>query len=424
MVVRGTRRVAWGSRGALAALVVMTGALLGRAPSTSAAPGWREIGAPSPVGQVYAAALCPTSRLCLAADDLTSGTTRIVVSTDGGHAWRPSRLPSPPTSIAALACPTTTECLAVGVRGDPEVRSRLAIEVSRDAGASWSAAPLPAPLETAAFGNRLMAVACASALDCVAVGEATSTAPPPSNGCTPPTCVAGSSGPEGFTYGPLVLTTADGGATWAPVPVTGAFRSAAQVACTPTDACQVAGLGYTHCVPTTPGGRTCSSAGSMLGGDLGTSGATTSPPTATTGAWATETVPADSFTLNSVACPGETTCLVVGQSADSTRGHGVVLLTTDAGAVWTTRPAPAGSILLASISCVSTRDCVVTGGGGRGATPVVYQTTSAGASWSVTARFPSLSSLGDVTCAPSGTCVAVGVAGYTRQTVRGVLLAN
>ncbi len=424
MVVRGAGRVARGTRWALVALVALVGVALGREPSSSAAPTWHVIGAPSPVGQVYAAAVCPTSRVCLAADDLTSASSRIVVSSDGGRTWRPARLPSPPTSLAALACPTASECLAVGVRGDPEVRSRLAIEVSRDGGASWSAVPLAASLETAAIGNRLTAVACASALDCVAVGAATSPAPPPSTGCAPPTCVAGSSGPTGSTYGPLVLTTSDGGATWTSAPVTGTFFSAAQAACARTGDCQVAGLGYTHCAPTTLGGRTCSSAGSMLGGVLGTGGATPTPPSPTTGSWATETVPANSFTLNGVACPGVTTCLAIGQSADSTLGHGVVLLTNDAGAAWTARPAPANSNLLASISCVTTRDCVVTGGWGRGATPVVYLTTSAGASWSVTARFPSLSSLGDVTCASSGACIAVGVAGDTRGTVRGVLLAN
>jgi photosystem II stability/assembly factor-like uncharacterized protein len=87
-------------------------------------------------------------------------------SRDGGATWKAATMPSFPNfaSLGAVACPTTSECVAVGSYVDGAVDVGIVVS-STNGGATWSAAALPAgTLE-------LQTVGCPTANHCVAAGE-------------------------------------------------------------------------------------------------------------------------------------------------------------------------------------------------------------------------------------------------------------
>ena len=407
---------------ALSVLAVLGVALVPTSPSVGALGAWHVIGVPRASGRFYSDPTCPSPRDCVVLVN-QRGPAGVMFSDDGARHWQLASVAGDPSGLEALTCVNPSLCVAVGYRGSLASTSTLIVERSQDAGRTWSPVTLPAPYQVAHPGNQLEAVACASTLSCVALGQAAGNAPPPpSSGCSPPTCVA--SGVP-MTYGPVVLTSADGGLTWAAQ--TNAFVTFDPyfATCSAGAPCQAVGIGLTACVPTGAGATRCGAAGAVLGeqvaaGAPGTPSGSSSPPSAT---WASESIPPGVFALNGVTCLSAATCLAVGQSADSTLGHGVVLVTSDGGRLWRSLHAPANSNSLMSISCVTRRLCVATGGLGRQYEPVIYETPNAGATWSVVARFPALSNIVRSSCTPQGLCLAAGVVGIGPSEY-GVLLAS
>ncbi len=392
----------------VAALALGTLGLVGSVSPSAAAGPWHLVGAPRVPGRIYGQPVCATPALCAVVYN-ERGRAGVLFSTNGGRSWRAAEVTGAPTGLEALACSSDSLCVAVGYRGSLETRSTMVLERSSDGGRTFTPMALPATLASGGRGDQLEAVACASSTSCVAAGQATTSTPPPT--CTPPTCTSIASP---VTYGFVVLETTDAGVTWTVSSSGNPYYSANGASCSTTGQCQVVGVGITNCTPTGSGSSRCGAAGAALG--PGPSGGSTT-------AWSPERLPRGVFALNGVTCPGATTCLAVGQSADSTLGHGVVLETTDAGATWRALRPPVDSNSLMSISCLTMRTCFVTGGLGRGFEPVVYETTNAGASWHVVARFPGLSNLVRSTCTPSGFCLATGTVGFGPGEY-GVLVTN
>ncbi|MHB1969142.1 MAG: WD40/YVTN/BNR-like repeat-containing protein [Acidimicrobiales bacterium] len=377
--------------------------------SASAAAGpWHLVGAPRVPGRIYGQPVCATPDQCVVVYN-QRGRAGVLTSTTGGRSWRASTMSGAPSGLEALACSGNSLCLAVGYRGSLELHSVIVLERSSNGGGTFSPAALPATLAAGGRGDQLEAVACSSATSCVAAGQAMMATPP--SGCAPPTCVASPSPP---TYGLVVLDTTDAGVTWTVSSSANPYYSANGASCSSTGVCQMVGVGITNCTSTGSGSSRCGAAGAALGST--SSGGPTTP-------WSSERLPRGVFSLNGVVCVGAATCLAVGQSADSTFGHGVVLETTDAGVTWRALRPPVGSNSLMSISCLSSRTCIVTGGLGRSFEPVVYETTDAGVTWRVVARFPGLSNLVRSTCTPAGFCLAAGTVGIGPSEY-GVLVAN
>ncbi len=403
----GSRRVVGGLAAALVALVLVgAGSLGGRA---AALGPWHLLNAPRAAGRIYGQPACPSVSLCAVIVN-DRGHAGVMVSTTEGRSWRASALAGSPSGLEALACPSTTLCLAVGYRGSLLARSALVIERSSDGGASFAPVALPASLTSSGRGDQLEALSCASATTCVAAGQATQSGSPP--GCTPPTCTATQAY---VTYGLVVLATSDGGVTWTAVSTSGGFEQAYTATCASGGPCQMVGIGLTACTPNGSGGSRCGAAGAAFGVSAGAS-----DPVPT---WTSERIPGGVFALNGVACPSATTCVAVGQSADSTLGHGVVLSTRDGGVVWRTLPPPAGTKGLMAIDCPSSRVCLATGGLGGSDEAAVLASGNGGTTWRVVARLPGLSGVERLTCVGAGFCLAAGTVGIGPSEY-GVLLGD
>ena len=380
-----------------------------RVPSAVAAGAWHLLPTAHVAGRFYGQAACPTPTWCAVIVN-DRGHAGVMVTTSEGRTWRAAMVAGAPGGLEALACPSTSLCLAVGYGGTLQTRSSLVIERSTDGGASFTPVSLPAPLGAAGRGNQLEALACASASTCVAAGQATGAGQP--QGCNPPTCT---SSPPDAAFGLVVLATSDGGATWTAAPTAGGFYEPYAATCAPAGPCQVVGIGLTACTPTGSGGSRCGAAGSALAVTVGPAGAA---PT-----WVAEHLPGGVFALNGVGCPDPMTCVAVGQSADSTLGHGVVLVSADGGSTWRAARPPGGTTGLISVTCLSARLCLATGDEGRGGGGAVFESVNAGGTWRVVARIAGLSGMERSTCAVSGFCLATGTVGFGSGEY-GVLLAN
>ncbi len=401
-------RVARARAAALAVVLGVAGVLTLAGPAEGAA-GWHLLPTVRTAGRLYGQPACPTvTRCAVIVND--RGHAGVVVSSNEGRTWRTSSVAGAPSGLEALACPTVTLCLAVGYRGSLVADSTMVIERSNDGGTSFAPVALPPTLSGSGRGDQLEALACASATSCVASGQATETGPSP--GCTPPTCTTTQ---PYVTFGSVVLATSDGGLTWSAAPASGVFAQAYAATCPSTGACQLVGIALSACSPSGSGGSRCGAAGAAFSV---TPGASSAAP-----AWVTEKIPGGVFALNGVSCPDATTCVAVGQSADSTLGHGVVLRTEDGGATWRSQPPPGGTRGLMAVDCPSSRVCLAAGGLGGGDEAAVFATANGGASWRVAARIPGLSGVERMTCVGAGFCLAAGTVGIGPGEY-GVLLAN
>jgi photosystem II stability/assembly factor-like uncharacterized protein len=151
--------------------------------STDGGMTWAAATVPAGVGQLQSAA-CVSPTSCLAAGTTSTTVSDVVPakglllnSADGGQTW--SAAPATPSvdDVFGLACPTPTSCAMVGTRwvGTPAVGAGAVAE-SADGGATFTRST------TAYTPLTLTALACPTALRCVAVGGDTLariTLPPP-----------------------------------------------------------------------------------------------------------------------------------------------------------------------------------------------------------------------------------------------------
>ncbi len=295
-------------------------------------------------GNFYAwnAIACPSATACLAvgADNLNAVVTIATLSA-GTWSWTPTtELPNDATgagSLDAIACPSTTTCLAVGSDGEGVGIATVATATA----SGWTWSPETTLLADASGQGGLNAIACPSATTCVAVGS------------------DGSLG---------VAASATGtGATW-----TWGSESAVELGAASPG---LGGLNGVAC----PSATTCVA----VGWD-NTDAVVTSGTRAASGwTWLPEQIVTPDASgggeLSAVACPSSAVCVAVGSTiangdvvSTSTNGVYTAEVATatlsTAGVTWSpvsdVAPDPTGSDALAGISCLSAATCVAVGAGG------------------------------------------------------------
>jgi hypothetical protein len=305
----------------------------------------------------------------------------------------PGAAASGSASVAAVACPSAVRCVAVGRYGFSATGTGGQGLLLIRHGSSWKARPAPAP--AGASSVDLLQIACASAATCVAAGTYTDSA---------------------GTQQELLLT--GHGTSWtaveAPLPPGAGgnpLPSISSVACPTAATCVVAGS-YED--------SAFHEQGLLLTGLGPTWTAVTAP------------VPPDADTdpvlqVTGLACPTATACVAVGSYASAAAGNDAALLLTGFGSTWHTSEVPLPpdadpslGTFLTAVTCPTAATCVATGGyaelaGGTESSENMLL-TGHGSSWTV-ARAPwpadaghpgGLTELDQVSCSSVTTCLATG----------------
>jgi large repetitive protein len=233
---------------------------------------------------------CATTSACWAGGYSATGTPDVAASTDGGKTWTdktPAGWPSQ-WQILSMDCLSATNCWMSGDNFVPLVGLPPMVAETADGGATWTIFPnLPTITPYDPNGSyQLSAISCTSALDCVAAGGLdysdglaqvisttdggatwTLSTDPTLQGlqeifslsCLPgadglPDCTAAGDALE--AAGPVVISSADGGATWTGMETydnTGWMNS---VSCADSSHCWAAGGGTNIALVGTSNGGT------------------------------------------------------------------------------------------------------------------------------------------------------------------------
>ena len=202
-------------------------------------------------------------------------------------------------------------------------------------------------------------------------------------------CVAVGAGLSSPSTSPAqIAVTTDGGTTWSPVSVSGVDELAG-VSCPTTSACTAVGYG--------------SSGGAVI---ISTADADTTASGGST--WTPATVPSGVSYLGAVSCPSSTTCYATGYTTS-----GPAIIAELGGASWVSQAPPVGLVDVTAISCPTTSTCfagAVPNTSGGFADPVAIVTTDSGTQW-VSEPLPSAGSafslVTGVSCASTTACVLV-----------------
>jgi hypothetical protein len=379
----------------------------------------------------------------------SSGTPQILVVTGWGASWTAAEasLPadagsSPELSLSAVACPSTTSCTAIGSYLNSSGNTRGLLVTG--AGASWTAtaAPLPANAVTTGQTAQLSAVACPSTTSCVAVGSyylsssaspvgllvtgsgtswTASEAPEPANApatnqdaplsavACPSTssCVAVGSYTDSSDNEDGLLVTGSG-TSWTAAEAPSPTEELSAVTCPAVTSCVAAGdyisHGYSAPLLVTGSGASWAATEAPL------------PPDAVGGQWGTG--------LSGVACLSTTSCVAVGSYTNGSAPDSAGLLETGSGTSWTATEAPLPAKpstsyigYLSSAACASSA-CVAIGIYTAKVGNGVYQpmlVTGSGTTWKAQkVPLPANSRAGtgglspSVACRSAGACVTVG----------------
>jgi hypothetical protein len=351
---------------------------------------------------------CPSNAWCVAvgAYETSSHDVLAMLETDRNGSWRFSDLASPANAGAnpraelfGVTCTTAQSCVAVGTFTDNSGSAQALLAVER--GTSWTASELRLPSDAASNPKAsLRGVACATAANCVAVGNYTDTAG------------------RGQA---LVATDANG--KWTAIEVsptnTGASPGAflAAVSCPRANAC------------TAVGGVTTNSSGSGFA----------IVATELSGAWtATQLIePGNAFhknrsaALEGIACSAPGNCAAGGQYLVNETNGSVeyeALEATEAKGAWSSEEVVAPPYkdtssdygTLFAFACPPSRPCFAVGsyqaGGSDGPGFRAMTATATNGRWTMTtvgappdARHSTSDQLDAVGCVPGGaSCVAVG----------------
>lgn len=354
------------------------------------------------------------------------------------------------SSTAAVSCPSTTTCTAIGqygqaVSGGGSVSTGFAVSES---GGTWGTAQalgVPSPLAGTELANApasslttdLTALSCSDATDCTAVGTADAegseeavvdaevggTWQPPKVVATPyldtqdsqmnfvscsstSNCVAiGSYLPQGAQWDvPFYITESSGtwsSATTLPLPsdmVFGTYAPVTAFTCSSATACMVVGQ-YQQ------------SGGAALYVEPFSSGTFGSP----TGVSFPE---GETYAnVDSLWCADASDCVGVGDTGDSSVNHGLAL--TEASGTWSDAATDANttSTQLNYVTCTDTSDCTTFGTIQISGVQTVVQYTESSGVWSEGAT-GSAGQLGGASCV-SSTCV-LGLTGFDGYTHAGV----
>jgi hypothetical protein len=324
--------------------------------------------------------------------------------------------------LSAVSCADAHHCWAVGVAGPNAPATTTTgpssavtvIAGTANGGLTWAAQPLTMNTIPALTG-----VSCPTARVCMAVG---------SNGSDPSTGV--------------VLTTQDGGRSWAPsAPPVGAI-AVTSVQCVNAATCTLivsdgtaiwsavtqdfgiswqrqgdlpAGLGGALSLSCSSGGGTClvsgftpTTSGHGQGGvAISTDGGMT---------WAAATVPAGVGLLESATCDSPTRCLAVGTTSttisDVVPAKGLLLVSADGGHTWTDSPAPVPVDDAFAVDCPSATGCAMVGtkwvGTPAVGTGAVARSNNAGATFTASTTAYTPLTLTALACPSAVLCVAAG----------------
>jgi photosystem II stability/assembly factor-like uncharacterized protein len=272
---------------------------------------------------------CPSASNCFAVGAI--GT--ILNTTNWGNIWNPPPSPGSGTtnSLNGIACPSASYCFAVGAKGGGQSKGTIVATIN--GGSTWGT-------QNSGVAQNLNGIACLSTTNCFAVG-ASGTILNTTNGtswsaltnggsnwtsqnlngiacpgASPITCFAvGASG--------TILNTINGGTNWNPQ-TSGVSNNLLGIACPGTSpiTCYVVGAGGTI-LNTTNGGtnwnpQTSGVSNNLLGIACQSTttcfavGAGGTILTLASGTWTSQTV--GTADLLGIACPSATTCFAVGAS--------------------------------------------------------------------------------------------------------------
>jgi photosystem II stability/assembly factor-like uncharacterized protein len=139
--------------------------------STDHGQTWAAASVPTGTGVLLSVA-CPSATACLAAgttattvSDVVPAKGQLLESTDAGHTWATATSPSAVDDVFGVACPSAQQCAMVGTKwfGYPAV-ALGAVAQSVNGGQTFKSSPL------AYIPLTLSAVACPTTSSCVAVG--------------------------------------------------------------------------------------------------------------------------------------------------------------------------------------------------------------------------------------------------------------
>jgi photosystem II stability/assembly factor-like uncharacterized protein len=322
--------------------------------------------APGLVGELGAVA-CADSQRCWAvgvpgpnATMPAGDSTVIIATTNGGATWSAQKVAGGYTpELSGIACPTKTDCLAVGSNGS----SSGVVVVTHDGGAHWASATTPTS-----------AIAVESLL-CDGLSECTALV---SNGITV-----------------WSARTTDFGQTWTQLGnLPPSFVADGALSCVSGGACLVPG--YT---PTSAGHGQGALAVSSDGGQT----------------WASATVPSGTGVLQVAECPTTSLCLASGSTSttvsDVSAAQGELLQSADGGMTWSAAAAPPIDDAY-GMACPTAQLCALVGANWSGSPAVasgaVAQSHDGGSAFSISSAAYAPITLTAVACPSKAACVAVG----------------
>jgi photosystem II stability/assembly factor-like uncharacterized protein len=323
--------------------------------------------------RTYFGAACPADNACFFVGKTDPGWGEAAVAGGAVTGYNGSsyagQAANTTNGLNGVSCPTSTMCLAVGMRGE--------IVRTEDGGATpWSP-------RSPGTDSELAKVVCETELVCAFEGMNSFNGMACTNVAT---C---------FAVGPYqtVMATTDKGATWS-TQTTGAPPPAASSDKTKPPPTRPPALNAISC----GGSQRCVAVGDI--GDSSDSqraGRGSVVATADGGSHWTDQVSGVKADLLGVSCPSPDDCFAVGS-------NGTIIHTTDGGAHWDSQD-PGTGALLSSISCADTSTCVAVGNFGT-----ILRTTDGGGHWSA-GNSGTTAYLSSVSCPSRELCVAVGSGG-------------
>jgi hypothetical protein len=350
----------------------------------ASAPRWTIQPTPNPTGaksSQLSGVACLSSSVCTAVGDYTNGAGTDVTLAEhrNGTRWIVQPTPTPTGAkggsfvfLSAVACPTVTDCTAVGHYNTP-TESEVPV-VEQWNGSNWTIQPTPTPTGVdAAAGIDLAGVTCRSVTDCTAVGDYFNKA------STPVTLVEHWNGSH-WTIQPT------------PNPPGPSSSFLDGVACPTLTDCIAVGDYYNQT------GNWFQLAEHWNGSH-----------------WTIQPLPspsgAKSSYLTGVACPSATACFAVGFDNGAPPGSGLVQAWN--GSHWTIQPTPtptgATSSDLLSVTCPSPTECTAVGDAIAHGTAGSLVEHWNGSTWRIQATpKPTTTILYAVSCPSTNACTAVG----------------
>jgi hypothetical protein len=350
---------------AAAPLGIMASLALAFAGGAARAPAWHLQNAPKPIGATGSyldSVACPSATECIAIGGYStgSGRDRPLAERWDGRSWVIQRLSLPAnTELSAVACPAINNCIAVGAGSRP-----LAEHWD---GRAWNIQHVAEP--RGVTDANLTSVACPATATCEAVG--------------------------------VVYRAGDGqwsplaerwdGTAWAiqPIPAIGDADILQSIACSSARDCTAVGFAAAGAIPKF----------TLAERWDGT-------------AWAIQPTPnpagANSIVLSSVACPSATTCIAVG--------------TTDVGpfaerwtgSAWVIDPMTNLNLTrgLAGVACPSRRTCISVGRSSNGSSAITLAERWNGKTWAIqptpNPAGSTFSELSGIACPARRLCTVVG----------------